>query len=587
MPGLLTSRTRARATQREPGRARALACPRCSDTSWPGRGRSLALEPGSCGSTSRRKASPTVPSALSEGKTSAARRSNSDSEQIRPLVEPTASVSSETCGSRVSSAPLPGLRSMQCSTRACRFRRRGPGCHRGAEIRPSRPGGCSSLRRGPGVQRDRPHDPSVVIRQSTSASSNRGRTSTSSARYASMTSRTPILGTGPSAGANTPAISAARGRRAALIEIGASASRGTRRGTSRPPPSGSRIEAAIVSQQGDTGERDHIAATPSTGTERRPPHTNPWSAGGDSGIVGATAPEPSSGVMGIPSSGCDGVRSPGQGLIATASASSRPTCSEAVGASASTIVNENGRDDRAAGEKLNRVTHVAPPSSSAANTPYRSKIYSCKEQMSQLSVSNNHLVRDPRPARDPALGDLRPRQTHAALAALLLWPRAESNLYAETKRLVDTWVSPRHGKSGTVTGKRTVYSITDRGRDCAPRVARDTTGRRAGRVGGPPAAALRELRLQGRPPRQRSSRSKTTHGGRSTTTLSSEPSTHAEKGLFPDRIHVNALLASLSIEQARATVRWARRSRGAVEAWETTEPGRRRVGRQDARGCCA
>ena len=34
---------------------------------------------------------------------------------------------------------------------------------------------------------------------------------------------------------------------------------------------------------------------------------------------------------------------------------------------------------------------------------------------------------------------------------------------------------------------------------------------------------------------------------------------------------MNALLASLSIEQARATVRWARRSRGAVEAWETTE----------------
>ena len=42
-------------------------------------------------------------------------------------------------------------------------------------------------------------------------------------------------------------------------------------------------------------------------------------------------------------------------------------------------------------------------------------------------------------------------------------------------------------------------------------------------------------------------------------------------GLFPDRIHVNALLGSLSIEQARATVRWAQRSRGAVQAWETTE----------------
>ncbi len=42
-------------------------------------------------------------------------------------------------------------------------------------------------------------------------------------------------------------------------------------------------------------------------------------------------------------------------------------------------------------------------------------------------------------------------------------------------------------------------------------------------------------------------------------------------GLFPDRIHVNALLASLSIEQARATVRWAQRTRGTVEAWKTTK----------------
>src|SRR4029079_14644797 len=47
---------------------------------------------------------------------------------------------------------------------------------------------------------------------------------------------------------------------------------------------------------------------------------------------------------------------------------------------------DNCRDDRAAGEKLNRVTHVSPPpSSSTTDTPYRSKIYSCKEQMSTRS----------------------------------------------------------------------------------------------------------------------------------------------------------------------------------------------------------
>ena len=113
------------------------------------------------------------------------------------------------------------------------------------------------------------------------------------------------------------------------------------------------------------------------------------------------------------------------------------------------------------------------------------------------------------------------------------WPRAESNLYAEPKRLVDTPASPRPARSGTATGRRTVYSITDRGRDGAAGVARDTTSPGAGRVGGPPAAALRKLRLQGRPAQRRSSRSKTTRRGRSTTTPGSRPSTHAERDSSP------------------------------------------------------
>ncbi len=43
------------------------------------------------------------------------------------------------------------------------------------------------------------------------------------------------------------------------------------------------------------------------------------------------------------------------------------------------------------------------------------------------------------------------------------------------------------------------------------------------------------------------------------------------EGLFPERIHVNALLSSLSIEQARAAVRWAGWAREAVSSWKTTE----------------
>ena len=111
------------------------------------------------------------------------------------------------------------------------------------------------------------------------------------------------------------------------------------------------------------------------------------------------------------------------------------------------------------------------------------------------------------------------------------WPRAESNLYAETKRLVDTGLAEAR-KEWNGDRKRTVYSITDRGRDALREW-----------LATPPAVARVESEAHLRllyanygskdDSSQRSSGSKTTHGGRSTTTPSSEPSTHAEKDSSP------------------------------------------------------
>jgi PadR family transcriptional regulator, regulatory protein AphA len=42
------------------------------------------------------------------------------------------------------------------------------------------------------------------------------------------------------------------------------------------------------------------------------------------------------------------------------------------------------------------------------------------------------------------------------------------------------------------------------------------------------------------------------------------------EGQFPERIHVNALIASLAIAQGRATARWAQWAREQIEAWDDT-----------------
>ena len=149
-----------------------------------------------------------------------------------------------------------------------------------------------------------------------------------------------------------------------------------------------------------------------------------------------------------------------------------------------------------------------------------------------------------------------------------LWPRAESNVYAEPKKLAAAGLV-RSRQEWNGDRRRTVYSITDGGREALREW-----------LATPPAPARVESEAQlrllyanyGSKDDLLATIQSIEDDAQSTIDHYAQLVTEYARGdgLFPDRIHVNALLGSLSIEQARATVRWAQRSRGAVEAWETT-----------------
>jgi PadR family transcriptional regulator AphA len=151
------------------------------------------------------------------------------------------------------------------------------------------------------------------------------------------------------------------------------------------------------------------------------------------------------------------------------------------------------------------------------------------------------------------------------------WPRAESNLYAEPKRLVEAGYAEAR-EEWTGERKRSVYTITESGRKAIGEwLATPSTGQRLesephlrllfanygtkndllaviGRIEADADEVIEHYSALGR-----------------------EYARGA--GLFPERIHVNALLATLSIEQARAAAHWARWARAQVSGWtSTTEP---------------
>ncbi len=145
------------------------------------------------------------------------------------------------------------------------------------------------------------------------------------------------------------------------------------------------------------------------------------------------------------------------------------------------------------------------------------------------------------------------------------WPRAESNLYAEPKRLVEARLAEAR-EEWNGDRRRSVYTITDEGRDALREwLATPSAGQR---LESEPHVRLlfanygaKEdvLATIGRVERD-----------------AAEVIEHYAQicreyargdGLFPERIHVNVLIATLSMEQARAAVSWAQWARTEVEAW--------------------
>ena len=113
----------------------------------------------------------------------------------------------------------------------------------------------------------------------------------------------------------------------------------------------------------------------------------------------------------------------------------------------------------------------------------------------------------------------------------------------------------RHGSRGGTEGverrpKRTVVSITDRGREALREWLATSPAPARVESKGPAATAVRKLRHQGRPARDDPG-NRRDDAQRTIDHYAQLLTEYARgDGLFPDRIHVNALLGSLSIEQA-------------------------------------
>ena len=171
---------------------------------------------------------------------------------------------------------------------------------------------------------------------------------------------------------------------------------------------------------------------------------------------------------------------------------------------------------------------------------------------------------------------IRPRATYE-LAQMMkrslhfIWPRAESNLYAEPKRLVEAGMAT----SEVVWNgdrKRTVYSITPRGTTALREWLADAPAPQ--RVESEPAVRILFGHLGSKDDLLAAIARVAADAEECITEVSEVADEYARgDGPFPERIHVNALLTTLMIEQARAASRWATWAKEEVERWaDATTP---------------
>jgi len=154
------------------------------------------------------------------------------------------------------------------------------------------------------------------------------------------------------------------------------------------------------------------------------------------------------------------------------------------------------------------------------------------------------------------------------------WPRAESNLYAEPKRLVSGGLAKAHSRP-VGQRRRTVYSITAQGRrslehwlrqpSAAPRFEAEQSVKFAFAANSTKEHVLENLRRfrDDGETRQRELR-----------TIFEEYL--RERDPFPERVHINVLAYRLLWDHAQADADWAAWALDQVERWANTKrpPGR-------------
>jgi DNA-binding PadR family transcriptional regulator len=148
-----------------------------------------------------------------------------------------------------------------------------------------------------------------------------------------------------------------------------------------------------------------------------------------------------------------------------------------------------------------------------------------------------------------------------------MWPRAESNVYAEPKRLVDAGLATAREEWNGLR-RRTVYSITGAGRDALsawleersalPRFESEALVKVLFAENGTRDDLLATIRSIGEDAEQ---------VVRHFEVIADR---YAEgNGEYPWRFGLSGLAARLLIDQAAATLRWSAWAEGVVEGWPT------------------
>lgn len=150
-----------------------------------------------------------------------------------------------------------------------------------------------------------------------------------------------------------------------------------------------------------------------------------------------------------------------------------------------------------------------------------------------------------------------------------MWPRAESNLYAEPKRLVEAGMATAEAVWNG-DRKRTVYSITPAGSAELRRWLAEEPGPQ--RLESEAALRLLYGNLGTKEDLLTAIGRIAADAEESITHFSTLGDEYARgEGPFPERIHVNALLLTLMVDQARAAARWAEWAAAEVGRWTDTE----------------